>query len=382
MHRASPPRARPRCCRPSAAGCGRRQSPADPAGARLPRSRPRSDDIRRGVRRRATPTPPGRRSTRRTSRSSELPREVSTGLRRNLRDWIKPHRGPRRPGLQGEGDATPSATETPTPTPTETADGDADRDPHGDADADGDADRDPHADADADGKLPGEGGVPCSARTPDDRHAVRRPLPARPPPRRRRHGDRAARVRHPPRALRRGQAAGRAPGRGLELRVALPPRGARRRPARAPEHRAGLRLRARRGHRRATSSSWSSSTASRARRSCATAGRSRPREAVEIIGQACRGLDYAHRNGVVHRDVKPGNLLRSRDDAVKLADFGIAKAAEQSDITKVGSVLGTAAYLSPSRRAARRPARRRTCTRSASSPTSCSPAACPTRPPR
>jgi eukaryotic-like serine/threonine-protein kinase len=73
----------------------------------------------------------------------------------------------------------------------------------------------------------------------------------------------------------------------------------------------------------------------------------RPREAVGILSQACRGLDYAHRNGVVHRDVKPGNLLRSRDNAVKLADFGIAKAAEQSDITKVGSVLGTAAYLSP-----------------------------------
>jgi eukaryotic-like serine/threonine-protein kinase len=72
-----------------------------------------------------------------------------------------------------------------------------------------------------------------------------------------------------------------------------------------------------------------------------------PRDAVGILAQACRGLDYAHRNGVVHRDVKPGNLLRSRDNAVKLADFGIAKAAEQSDITKVGSVLGTAAYLSP-----------------------------------
>ena len=71
------------------------------------------------------------------------------------------------------------------------------------------------------------------------------------------------------------------------------------------------------------------------------------RDAVNVLSQACRGLDYAHRNGVVHRDVKPGNLLRSRDNAVKLADFGIAKAAEQSDITKVGSVLGTAAYLSP-----------------------------------
>ena len=72
-----------------------------------------------------------------------------------------------------------------------------------------------------------------------------------------------------------------------------------------------------------------------------------PDEAVEILAQACRGLDYAHRNGVVHRDVKPGNLLRSREGMVKLADFGIAKAAEHSDITKVGSVLGTAAYLAP-----------------------------------
>ena len=70
-------------------------------------------------------------------------------------------------------------------------------------------------------------------------------------------------------------------------------------------------------------------------------------QGVEILGQSCRGLEYAHRHGVVHRDVKPGNLLLNRDGMVKLADFGIAKAAEQSDITKVGSVLGTAAYLAP-----------------------------------
>lgn len=70
-------------------------------------------------------------------------------------------------------------------------------------------------------------------------------------------------------------------------------------------------------------------------------------QALAIVTQACRGLDYAHRNGVIHRDVKPGNLLVAEGDVVKLADFGIARAADQSSITQVGSVLGTAAYLSP-----------------------------------
>jgi serine/threonine-protein kinase len=70
-------------------------------------------------------------------------------------------------------------------------------------------------------------------------------------------------------------------------------------------------------------------------------------EAVDVLAQACRGLDYAHRHGVVHRDVKPGNLLVSDADVVKLADFGIARATDQSSITQVGSVLGTAAYLAP-----------------------------------
>jgi serine/threonine-protein kinase len=86
-------------------------------------------------------------------------------------------------------------------------------------------------------------------------------------------------------------------------------------------------------------------------RSCAELLRDRGHldvaETVGIVVQACRGLEYAHRNGVVHRDVKPGNLLVSENDVVKLADFGIARATDQSSITQVGSVLGTAAYLSP-----------------------------------
>jgi serine/threonine-protein kinase len=85
--------------------------------------------------------------------------------------------------------------------------------------------------------------------------------------------------------------------------------------------------------------------------SCAELLRDRGRlpvaQAIDVVTQACRGLDYAHRNGVVHRDVKPGNLLVSDSDVVKLADFGIARAVDQSSITQAGSVLGTAAYLAP-----------------------------------
>src|SRR3954453_10089819 len=78
-----------------------------------------------------------------------------------------------------------------------------------------------------------------------------------------------------------------------------------------------------------------------------------PEATVEIGVQACSGLDYAHRRGIIHRDVKPGNLmivggpLGGGEMTVKLTDFGIARAAEQTRITQVGSVVGTAAYLAP-----------------------------------
>jgi serine/threonine-protein kinase len=70
-------------------------------------------------------------------------------------------------------------------------------------------------------------------------------------------------------------------------------------------------------------------------------------EAVEIAAQACDGLQHAHEHGLVHRDVKPQNLLVREDGCVKIADLGIARAAGSTRLTQRGTILGTAAYLSP-----------------------------------
>jgi eukaryotic-like serine/threonine-protein kinase len=72
-----------------------------------------------------------------------------------------------------------------------------------------------------------------------------------------------------------------------------------------------------------------------------------PGQALRWLEQAGRALDAAHAEGVIHRDVKPGNLLLDREGNVHVADFGIASATGMDSLTHTGTVLGTAAYLSP-----------------------------------
>ncbi|HZZ55894.1 MAG TPA: protein kinase [Trebonia sp.] len=71
--------------------------------------------------------------------------------------------------------------------------------------------------------------------------------------------------------------------------------------------------------------------------------------ALDVAAQAAAGLDAAHRIGLVHRDVKPGNILIGADGLVKITDFGIAHAAGSAPITGPGLVMGTTQYMAPER---------------------------------
>ena len=71
------------------------------------------------------------------------------------------------------------------------------------------------------------------------------------------------------------------------------------------------------------------------------------RDAVDISSQVADALEHAHRQGLVHRDIKPANVLVQPDGRVKVTDFGIAKAAGGDDLTRTGTVVGTARYLAP-----------------------------------
>jgi predicted Ser/Thr protein kinase len=81
----------------------------------------------------------------------------------------------------------------------------------------------------------------------------------------------------------------------------------------------------------------------------AAEGRLMPRRALEIVAEICAAIEFSHRHGIIHRDIKPGNVMLTQTGQIKVMDFGIARALAggASTMTQTSAVIGTAQYLSP-----------------------------------
>ena len=145
----------------------------------------------------------------------------------------------------------------------------------------------------------------------------------------RRHGRGAPRSRPPARPRRGDQDAAHRPGPRRHLPDAVPPRGAERRVAQPPGDR--RRLRHRRGARRRPARRLPyivmEFVNGRTLKEVLTAeGALMPRRALEISADICAALEFSHRHGIIHRDIKPGNVMLTQTGQVKVMDFGIARA--------------------------------------------------------
>ena len=78
-----------------------------------------------------------------------------------------------------------------------------------------------------------------------------------------------------------------------------------------------------------------------------SAGKFSPKEAIAVIEQVCRALDAAHAEGVIHRDLKPQNIMRDKNGRIVVMDFGLARSLGESGLTQTGAIVGTLEYMSP-----------------------------------
>jgi serine/threonine protein kinase/Flp pilus assembly protein TadD len=77
------------------------------------------------------------------------------------------------------------------------------------------------------------------------------------------------------------------------------------------------------------------------------AGKFSPKEAISVVEQVCRALDSAHSEGVIHRDLKPQNIMRDKHGRIVVMDFGLARSLGDSGLTQTGAIVGTLEYMSP-----------------------------------